>query len=515
MKNIYRKELFLYINGIVVIPTLKTMLELNILQYMKTVDSFSLDDIIKRFKVNPGYINISLRTLLSINLLYQDNKEEQKFHIDKENIKCIFDFEQKIKNCTDLNNYFIKFNTMIYNNLEPDVETINIFKECDYIFNQFKINEHNNEFEKNLFRYLIGSIVGPIMSNIGFINKGINDFKVQNRELNSIILSIFNHLRLIDNNLNLTEKGCFFNERLASFGVTTSYLPLLNNLKNLLTTNANFINQIDDNGDEIHVNRRMNVWGSGGAHKYYFKKIDDIIVKIFNKKIEEQPKGIIDIGCGDGTFLKHCYDLITSKTIRKNYLKEHPIMLLGIDINKAARIATRNKLNEANIDNIILHGNISDPDSINKTLFNEYKVNLEDFINTRTFLDHNRVYSNPKEIKFNKVFSCGAFAFKGKLIKDKYLLNNLIEHLSKWKKYVHKHGLIILELHTIDPNITANNQNNLLSCSYDATHGYSDQYLVEYEIFIECANLANMKLYKESYLFPNNENPTISINYFI
>ena len=85
----------------------------------------------------------------------------------------------------------------------------------------------------------------------------------------------------------------------------------------------------------------------------------------------------------------------------------------------------------------------------------------------------------------------------------------------KWQKYIHKHGLIILELHTINTDITANNQDSLLSCSYDATHGYSDQYLVEYDVFVKCASLANMKLFMESVLFPNKENPTISINYFI
>ena len=105
--------------------------------------------------------------------------------------------------------------------------------------------------------------------------------------------------------------------------------------------------------------------------------------------------------------------------------------------------------------------------------------------------------------------------FKGKIITKNELLNNLIEHFTKWKKYIYKHGLIILELHTVNAKRTANNQSKLLSCSYDATHGYSDQYLVEYDTFIKCANLANMQLYFESELFPNNENPTISINYFI
>ena len=94
------------------------------------------------------------------------------------------------------------------------------------------------------------------------------------------------------------------------------------------------------------------------------------------------------------------------------------------------------------------------------------------------------------------------------------MLNNLIEHFLNWKKYIYKYGLIILELHTINPMDSAENQGKMLSCSYDATHGYSDQYLVEYDIFIKCANLANMKLNNESTLFPNKEYPTISINYF-
>ena len=51
----------------------------------------------------------------------------------------------------------------------------------------------------------------------------------------------------------------------------------------------------------------MNVWGSGGAHKLYFKKIDEIIIEIFNYPIEQQPKGIADMGCGDGMFLTHLY----------------------------------------------------------------------------------------------------------------------------------------------------------------------------------------------------------------
>ena len=94
------------------------------------------------------------------------------------------------------------------------------------------------------------------------------------------------------------------------------------------------------------------------------------------------------------------------------------------------------------------------------------------------------------------------------------LINNLIEHFLKWKIFIKKHGLILLELHTIDPEITRNNLGNVLSASYDTTHGFSDQYLVEHEVFIKCLNKANLYISKESLeLFPNKKFPTISINY--
>ena len=513
----FRKELFLHINGIVVIPTLRTLFDLEIFNFMNKNTSFSLDSLIQEFNVNPGYMNVSLRTLQSIGLIYKKNYEQpinNIFYVNKENLEIINSLSKEIKLCNNLANSIIPFQKNIYENTNIDLELLKLLNEYNDFLIKINNNIDGNEFKKNLNYYIIGSVLGTIVSNLGFLNIEIHKFKSKNKDLDLIISSIFKNIFLLDSDNRLTSKGLFYNDRATSFGVTTSYMPLLKNLKNILTINSNFIRELNENKDEKHVNRNMNVWGSGGAHKYYFNKIDNIIIDIFNRNIEDQPKGIIDIGCGDGTFLKHCYDLISNKTIRKNYLKDHPIILIGVDINKAARVATRKKLNSVDIENIVINGNISDPDSINKTISNEFNVKLEDFINTRTFLDHNRIYTSPKELKFSVVQSSGVFASKGKIINSESLLNNLIEHFSNWKKYIYKYGLIILELHTINPKDTAENQGRMLSCSYDATHGYSDQYLVEYDIFIKCANLANMKLNDESILFPNKEYPTISINYF-
>ena len=51
----------------------------------------------------------------------------------------------------------------------------------------------------------------------------------------------------------------------------------------------------------------------------------------------EKNSRVLDVGCGDGTFLKHLYDLIMTKTIRKKHIKNHPLVLIGLDINKKAR----------------------------------------------------------------------------------------------------------------------------------------------------------------------------------
>ena len=258
----------------------------------------------------------------------------------------------------------------------------------------------------------------------------------------------------------------------------------------------------------------MNVWGSGGAHKTYFKKIDKIILSLFNKPLNEQPKGIVDVGCGDGTFLEHVYNIIKNHTIRGKHFDKFPLNIIGVDINKAARISSRKKLNSANIESIIINGSINEPKMINETLINQYKLNLNNCLNMRTFLDHNRVYTQPKNILYKEIKSTGAFAYKGKLISNNEIINNLIEHLNNWTPYINRFGLILLELHTISPDFTKENQKLTPAIAYDTTHGFSDQYLLEHEIFKACLKQAGLSTdSNHEYLFPNKENPTISINY--
>ena len=65
---------------------------------------------------------------------------------------------------------------------------------------------------------------------------------------------------VVDSTEEFTEKGLFFKKRLASYGVTSSYLPLLISLESIILKNINIVWERDQKGNEIHVNRGMNVW---------------------------------------------------------------------------------------------------------------------------------------------------------------------------------------------------------------------------------------------------------------
>ena len=506
----YREILFKHLDGIVLIPTIIALKKTGILSSISNKITFSINEINKNNDFNVGYLNISLRTLRNCDLF---EFEENKYYLDsrykvKNNLLKIINNSDLLDETLYLLSFYLK-SKLTNEDIQDYSKSIQILIK---ILN-------NNQLNSNKFNtYLEGVLLGPILAKYSFekkINIHNNKIKIitSNDKLTKSIDLLFELSNLTKDN-KITEKGLYFINKASAYGVTVSYLNTLNNIDQLLTSCPNYIwNRRNDN-TEIHVDRALNVWGSGGAHKNYFKKINTIITNIFNKPLDKQPKGIIDIGCGDGTFLKHLYDLILNNTLRGKNIDKNPLYIIGTDINKKARIATKFTLKDIN--HTVLNGDISNPDELNKNLLKKYNLKLNDLVNCRTFLDHNRIYKKPSKyfLKHN-IHSNGSFAYRGKLINSKDLIANFIEHLYKWKPYINKYGLIIIELHTISSEITKLSSGKTLACSYDATHGYTDQYLIEYNIYKNCFNEVGFKITTENeYLYPK-KNPTVSINYII
>jgi hypothetical protein len=220
------------------------------------------------------------------------------------------------------------------------------------------------------------------------------------------------------------------------------------------------------------------------------------------------------MGCGNGAFLQHLFEVIDRQTLRGKMLDEYPLFLVGADYNQAALKVTRANLIKADIWAKVIWGDIGRPDLLSDDLMENYAIDLKDLLNVRTFLDHNRIWEAPQSILPTRISnSTGAFAHRGKRITNNLVEDNLHHHLTKWAPYVKKFGLLLIELHTISPRITATHLGKTAATAYDATHGFSDQYIVEIEVFHKVA--AEVGLFPESTYFkkfPDNETATVSIN---
>ncbi len=318
------------------------------------------------------------------------------------------------------------------------------------------------------------------------------------------------------NSVTLTPCGRYAAQIATSYGVTVSYLPLFDNVSTLLFGNAR-MPRMDESGVELLVNRGMNVWGSGGAHRTYFKKVDEIIVEIFNRPLHLQPRGICDMGCGDASFLEHLYFAVKNKTERGNVLDKHPLVLVGADFNKVARRVAKQTLRKAGIPIChVIPGDINRPAQLASDL-EELNLDIHDLLHVRSFLDHNRPYIPPANyVRGTRACrSSGAFAHLGEEIPGDELEENLTRHLRRWAPYVGRFGLLALELHTLPPELAAANLSRTPAVAYDGTHGFSDQYLVELPVFLDAAKEAGLKADPRFQAkFPPSELATVSINFF-
>jgi hypothetical protein len=316
--------------------------------------------------------------------------------------------------------------------------------------------------------------------------------------------------------VELTSAGRYAAQIATAYGVTVSYLPLFTMLSTLLYGNPRFPH-VDENGFEVLVDRAMNVWGSGGAHRNYFKKVDEIIIEIFNRPLHLQPRGICDMGCGDGSFLEHLYFVVRERTARGSVLDQHPLVIVGADFNKVARRVTKQTLRHAGIPTYhVIFGDINRPAQLASDL-EKLGHDIHDLLHIRSFLDHNRPYSLLANYVggTRKARSTGAFAHLGKEILPDELEENLVRHLRRWAPYIGRFGLLALELHTLPPELTAAHPDKTPAIGYDGTHGYSDQYLVELDVFLECAREAGLRADpRYSARFPPSELATVSINFF-
>ncbi len=532
-KAAVRARIFHHLAGMVLVPTVKALWDRKVFEdFRNAPEPVSLGRIENQTHGNRGYLRVALRLLASCGWLEERREKESgntsytltgKGRIGADLAPLFADAVSFLPKVIFLEDFLFGKSG---ETLLPSLHTM-VARSEDRWNMPAEEDSGKREVHREVQHHLDGMLVGPAM--VALARGGILERLAQgtlelsdisgNRASLSLIfdlLALQGWIAREQLRIWLTPAGKYASQIAASYGVTVSYLPLMNALSTLLFGNPR-IPRVDETGSELLVNRGMNVWGSGGAHKTYFRKVDEIIVEIFDRPLAEQPQGICDMGCGDGTLLEHLYCVVKSQTARGAVLDKYPLLIVGADFNKVARRITKQKLRNAKIPaHFVIHGDINRPAQLASDL-EALGHDVHNLLHVRSFLDHNRPYSPPANyVKGSRAgTSTGAFAYLGDEIPCDVLEENLVRHLRRWAPYVGSFGLLVLELHTLPPEITAANLGRTPAVAYDGTHGYSDQYLVELPVFLKCCREAGLQADpRYQFRFPPSELATVSINFF-
>ncbi|WDZ83479.1 class I SAM-dependent methyltransferase [Micromonospora cathayae] len=260
-------------------------------------------------------------------------------------------------------------------------------------------------------------------------------------------------------------------------GMVGSYLPMLSRLPQLCRGDL----VVSPGAGEWHCERQLNVQASAAAHRRYFADADPVFRDIFAGP--SRPAFIADMGCGDGSWLAHLHGMFGDD-----------IRYVGIDVSPVALDTAREVLEAAGVrDPILLIGEIGDPAALRGQLA-AHGLDMTDGLHIRSFIDHDRTYLGGGPRASVPGLASGAYvAPDGSPLSAVDVEADLVAHLSRWQPHVGRHGMVVIEAHCVAPQVTRRHLGALHSVAFDAYHGLSHQYPVEYQSFLQCCRLAGFE----------------------
>ncbi|HXH41833.1 MAG TPA: methyltransferase, partial [Thermoanaerobaculia bacterium] len=295
--------------------------------------------------------------------------------------------------------------------------------------------------------------------------------------------------------LYLNRAGRFVVDRIFITAVLASYRPMFVRADELLFGDATRVFARDAAGHETHVDRTVNVIGSGFQHEKYFAALSDLVVRGFDgHDYASQPRYIVDMGCGDGTLLRRLYEAVRDRTGRGKVLDAHPVIPVAVDFNEKALAEASRTL--AGIEHIAIRGDIGDPAELLETLRANGAGDLHRVLHVRSFLDHDRPYRQPedRDAAARRTATGGNVYIdrEGNRIPSGEMMQSTVEHLRRWAQVVNEHGLALLEVHCLSPEMTARYRDESENLHFDAYHALSHQYLMDAPTFLACAAEAGL-----------------------
>ncbi len=533
------RKLFLHHDGIVVGATVSALHQGHVLQRLLRERKLSMADLIEGlsregFSVNAGYLHVALRCLALqgwVKRRGEPASEGMEFEVTPAGQIAAPFFDRYVRVAGFLYSG-VPLAHYLFGSESEDGEGLEMFyrlvQDCKnhWVLPETGRNRLEAEIVDTIGHHLDGLLLGPLMI-AAKMHGLLDEDQIPLSKLGASRLPFEKGLELLGHfgwvqregsRWLLTELGKLAGDFSLHYGLTCSYTPMFCNLPRLIFNHSKNVTHVQPGKEEQHVDRIINVLASGVAHRRYFEDSENIITELFNRiPLEEQPKFVADMGCGDGEWLKRIYQVVKTSTVRGSNLKQYPLLMIGADYNVKAREVVQQKLDQAGVPNIVLFGDVGDPERFAGSL-RDHGIEITDGLHVRAFIDHNRPYRKPENrAEQFAPLSTGAYADEdGNPISNRDLEQSLCEHLRKWVPYIRKHGLLILEAHNVEPEIASTMLGKTHATAFDTYHGYSNQYPVDFEAFIRQAERAGLRSVAYRQMLYPSRLPfiAISLNHF-
>jgi hypothetical protein len=500
----FRRKLFLHQDGFILTMVVGALQEKALLDMFLDRWALTVGEITRRISINRGYLHVAMRCLAQQGWFTRSGvagTDELSYKITDIGMAASVFFPVYARVAKFLRKYLPLEKSLLLDQSSADLDAFTLIIEnatSGWGLRQMLAPPATPKMIDFIRQHLDGNLVVAIMT--GLLNAGYLDVcwrSLSERRGLALSLRFLDYLGWINlGRHEWTEEGLIARENVLHYGMVGSYFPMLVDLPRILYGGSVHRTHINPGDVESHVDRRLNVLASGAAHHKYFMDADEIFIDIFNREpIGDQPSFVADCGCGDGSWLKHIYNVVRTRTKRGQDFSQYPLLVIGTDYNEPALEITRRVLKQSSIPSLALFGDVTDPGRLAQDL-GRYGIDIRDGLHIRSFIDHNRCYSGTPQINNYELRTptSGAYVDEtGNLIPNRLLEMDLIEFLKRWRPYVSNHGLILLEAHCVAPYVAARHLGDTHNIVFDTYHGFSHQYPADFEAFIEAAEMAGLK----------------------
>ncbi len=259
------------------------------------------------------------------------------------------------------------------------------------------------------------------------------------------------------------------------FHYPMAYLETLIQADQLLYGDFQELRRRDAQGVEAHVDRKRDIHFSG---KVFAGSVAAPFWELF-LPLFPGPRVVLDVGCGDGLMLAELGKRVEG------------VRLVGMEYNPVARQVAQQRI-QSFPGALTLEGDIGDPQRLMADL-ERHGIDWRETLFVTKSVIHNRPYRAPRQARAGATTSAVASDLAGQRISAGGLEGSLVEFFRSWKPYLSHHGFLVVEAHTVPPAVARRHLGRTLAPCLELTHCYSNQLLVEAEVYRDCAREAGLR----------------------